>query len=51
MNENLQKIIVLDNDYNNVKPLPITREDCLSNITKSLQQIADGCFDAKQQQQ
>nr|DAH17270.1 MAG TPA: hypothetical protein [Caudoviricetes sp.] len=41
MGEYLQTVVVSYSDYTNVKYVPVTQEECLSNIAETLQLISD----------
>ena len=48
MNDTLEKVITLKSDYTVVKNISVTREDCLRNITMSLEQLATASMDTEQ---
>ena len=50
MNDTLEKVITLKSDYTVVKNISVTREDCLRNITMSLEQLATASMDTEQKQ-
>lgn len=50
MNDTLEKVITLKSDYATTKNVPVTREDCLRNITMSLEQIVTASMDTEQKQ-
>ena len=50
MNDTLEKVITLKSDYTVVKNISVTREDCLRNITMSLEQLASASMDTEQKQ-
>lgn len=48
MSEYLQTVVVSYSDYTNVKYVPVTQEECLSNIAKSLQLLSDSTSSLEQ---
>ena len=50
MYDTLEKVTTLKSDYTVVKNVSVTREDCLRNITMSLEQLVTAFMDTEQKQ-